>query len=215
MAERKELLPQFRVYRELVPNEHFCIFADPAEGTDYCAAVAISKKRCDTPVVYNCKTESSQFGYDLYGMARYIETKTHIWPTIAVERNTGQATIHVLVTLNYPDMFRMQTFDTTYIKETDKLGWFTTKASRKKMLDDFSLVIKQGIIKIYDRDIVDQMRAFVLDKQGRPAAVRNKHDDLVIATAGSYQMYQIVPTREADDYSVEDWRESQEKWRFR
>ena len=208
-------LPPFRVYRELVPNEHIVLFADPAEGIDYCAAVAVSKRFLDTPIVYCDRTESSQFGHDLHNMAKYIERITHIWPTIGVERNTGQATIYVLNTLNYPDMYRMQVFDRSSITSSEKIGWLTTESTRKKMLDDFALVTRQGSIKIYDKQVIDQMKSFIVSRRGRPQAESNKHDDLVIAAAGAYQLYLTVPTKESEDGMMENWKEEKEKWRFR
>ena len=205
----------FRVYRKLESDEHICIFADPAEGVDYCAAVGISKKFNDTPIVFNERIESGQFGHELYHMAKYVEQRTHLWPTIGVERNTGQATIYVLVTLNYHDMFRMKIFDSSTSKESDKLGWLTTEPTRKKMLDDLALAIRQEQLKIYDREIVDQLRAFVVAKRGRAQAESGKKDDLVMALAGAYQVSILTPEKEADEFDIESWRKEQVKWRFR
>lgn len=207
--------PPFRVYRELVPNEHIVLFADPAEGVDYCAAVGMSKKHMDTPLVFCDKIESSQFGHELYNIAKYIEGKTHIWPTIGVERNTGQATIYVLTNMNYTDMFRMRIFDRTGVTESEKIGWLTTESTRKKMLDDLALLVRQGAVRIYDKQIVDQMKSFIVNKRGRPQAESNKHDDLVFALAGAYQMYQVVPTKESDEVFADDWKKDRDKWRFR
>ena len=204
-----------RLYRELTPGEHFCIFADPAEGNDFCAAVGFSKKNMDMPIVFNARMESSQFGYELHRLAKYIEAYTHIWPTISVERNTGQATIYVLTTLNYPELFRMRIFDVAGFKESEKIGWLMSEPSRKKMLDDYALAMRQNIIKVYDKEVFDQMRAFIIDKKGKPRAESNKHDDLVIASAGSYQTHMLTPTRENDIFDKEEWQKSQEKWRFR
>lgn len=209
-------LPPFRVYRELETDEHLCLFADPAEGNDYCAAAGISKKHSDIPIVFNDRIESSQFGYELQYIAKYIEMRTHIWPTIGVERNVGQATIYVLGQLNYPDMFRMHVFDKPGVNESSKIGWLTTEGTRKKMLDDFALAVRQGVIKIYDKQIIDQMRAFVISKKGRPQAESNKKDDLVIASAGAYQLYLLVATHEPDThYTKEEVKMAREKWRFK
>lgn len=209
-----KLLP-FRVYRKLEADEHIVIFADPAEGIDYCAAVGMSKKYLDTPVVYNERIESSQFGHELYRMAKYIEMRTHLWPTIGVERNTGQATIYVLVNLNYSDLFRMKYFDSVTAQQSDKIGWMTTESSRKKMLDDLALVLRQGQVKVYDKDVMEQLRSFIVNKRGKAQAESNKKDDLVIALAGAYQLNQLVPKKESDDFDVEEWKKSQEKWRFK
>ena len=208
-------LPPFRLYRELEPDEHICIFGDPAESNDYCAAVGMSKKHADTPIVFNERIESSQFGHELYHIAKYVEMRTHIWPTMAIERNTGQATIYVLTTLNYPEMFRMRIFDKPGVNQSEKIGWTTTEGSRKKMLDDMALAIRQGAIIIYDKQIIDQMRAFVVNRRGKPVAEANKKDDLVIATAGAYQAYMLTPTRDTQESYLSDWKEEREKWRFK
>ncbi len=210
----------YRLYRDLERNEQTCIFADPSEGGDFCAASVVSKKHADFPFVYNQRTESTQFGYDLNKIARYIHNRTSIWPTIAVERNTGQATIHVLQELNYPDLFRMRIFDHSSVSESQKIGWTTTLATRNKMLDDLALSLRQGSIKIYDRETLYQMESFVVKQkrgtQGRVEAEAGKNDDLVIATAGAWQMYNLVPAFDfGDDLTDEEMEVERDKWRFR
>jgi hypothetical protein len=205
----------FRLYRQIEPDEHICIFADPAEGIDYCAAVGFSKKHQDLPIVYNEKIESSQFGHELHHMAKFIEAYSHLWPTIGVERNTGQATIYVLTTLNYPELFRMRIFDKSGFVESEKIGWTTSEPTRKKMLDDYALAVRQGTVKVYDKEVVDQMRSFIVDKKGKARAESNKHDDLVMAAAGAYQIAMLTPTRESDEFDEESWKRGQEKWRFK
>lgn len=209
----------YRLYRELEINEQTCVFADPSEGRDFCAAVVVSKKYGDFPFVYNLRVESSQFGYDLHKVAKYIHHVTNMWPTIAVERNSGQATIHVLQELNYPNMFRMRVFDHTSVQESSKIGWLTNVATRRKMLDDLAMAIRQGVPKIYDRETLYQMSSFVIkNKKGqtnRVEAESGKNDDLVIATAGAWQLYQLVPTFDFEgDETDEEIESKRELWRF-
>ncbi len=213
MSDQFKKLPPYRVYREPERQEQFCIFGDPAEARDYCAAVAVSKKHADFPIVYNELTESSQFGYELEKMAKYIQHRTGYWPTLAVERNTGQATIAVLAALNYPSLYRMKVFDALAYKESEKIGWLTTEATRRKMLDDLALSARQGVAKIYDKDIIEQMFSFVV-KKGKPQAESGKKDDLVMSAAGAWQLYLTVPLQFTDEPAT-DWKQEREKWRFR
>lgn len=213
-------LKTYRYYRQLERNEQTCIFADPAEGGDFCAAVLISKKHADFPFVYNKRIESSQFGHDIHKIAKFVFKRTGMWPTIAVERNTGQATIYVLQELNYPDLFRMKIFDHSTTKESAKIGWTTTLATRNKMLDDLALALRQGAIKIYDREVLDQMASFVIKERaghvGKAEAESGKFDDLVIATAGAFQMHSLVPAYDfGDEMTPEEYAKEREKWRFR
>ncbi len=211
-----------RVYRAPEVGEQFIIFADPADSKDFCAAVAFSKKYYDIPIVFNEVMESSQFGYELNNLAKYIEMRTNIWPRMAVERNTGQATIFVLQQLNYPDMFRMVDFSSMNIHEAGAVGWVTTgsisggelRGTRRKMLDDLALVIKQGQIKIYDYEQIRQLKGFVIVK-GRAQARSNMHDDLVMATAGAWQVAQVTPDADWGEYDESALRQERDKWRFR
>ncbi len=213
-------LREYRLYRELETNEQTALFADPAEGGAFCAAALVSKKHADFPFMYNHRVESSQFGYDLNKIAKYVKKRTNLWPTIAVERNTGQATIHVLQELNYPDLFRMRIFDHRSITESSKIGWTTTMATRAKMLDDLALSLRQGAIKIYDRQVLYQMSSFVIKQRrghvSKIEAESGKFDDLVIALAGAWQLYSLVPAFDPEgELTEEEMIQEREKWRFK
>jgi len=211
-----------KVYRKLDINEQLVIFADPADSQDYCAAVAFSKKHQDFPLVFNEVTESSQFGYELQHLGKYIQMRTNLWPKIAVEKNTGQATIYVLQQLNYPNMFRMVDFTSMAPREGGGLGWITTghisggelQGTRRKMLDDLALAIKQGQMKIYDKEQIRQLKSFVIVK-GRAQARASRHDDLVMATAGAWQVAQLTPDEDFGEYDPDALKQHREKWRFK
>ena len=202
------------------------VFADPADSKDFCAAVACSKKRYDFPIVFNDIMESSQFGYELNNMCKWIQEKTGMWPKLAVERNTGQATIYVLKQLNYPDLFRMVDFAASTNQEKGQIGWVTTghiaggelQGTRRKMLDDLALAIKQSsevlYIKIYDEAQIRQMMGFMIIK-GRAQAKSNKKDDLVMATAGAWQVQLLSPALDFGDWDPEENARQREKWRFK
>lgn len=211
-----------RQYRELEQSEQTVIFADPAESQDFCAAVVCSKKHYDFPIVFNQIMESSQFGHELNSLAKYVNKQTGIWPKLAVERNTGAATIYVLQQLNYPDLFRMVDFSASSPHEAGGIGWVTTghisggelQGTRRKMLDDLSLAINQGIVKMYDEEQIRQLMAFMIVR-GRAQAKSNKKDDLTMATAGAWQIQMLTPSLDFGDYDDESRRSQREKWRFK
>ncbi len=210
-----------RVYRPLDVGEQIVIFADPADSQDFCAAVGYSKKYQDFPIIFNEVMESSQFGHELYNLGKYVEQRTNYFPKLAVERNTGQATIYVLQQLNYPDMFRMVDFTSMAPHEGGGIGWMTTghisggelQGTRRKMLDDMALALKQGKLKMYDQEQIKQFRSFVIVK-GRAQASQNQHDDLVMATCGALQIAQLTPDLDFGEYNPEALKEHRSKWRF-
>ena len=225
MADRDINMPPVRLYRELQHGEQFVIGADPAEARDFCAAVAFSKKNFDFPIVFNMVVDSNQFGYDLNNMAKFIFDRTGMWPKLTVERNVGMATIFVLKNLNYPNLFRMVDFTglETGGTEGGQYGWTTTGSlkggeligTRRKMLDDLALVIKQGLVKIYDEQQIRQMKSFVVVKGGRAQARANTHDDLVMSTAIAWQTHLVTPTEYLDSFDRDAWLKEKEKWRFK
>jgi hypothetical protein len=215
-------LSPVREYRELEYGEQFVVFADPAETQDFCAAVALSKKHYDYPLVYNQITESSQFGYELYNFCQHIQIKTGMWPVLAVESNVGQATLFVLQQMNYPRLFRMPDVTGSNYTKQGNIGWRTTGTltggevigTRRKMLDDFALTLRQSQVTMYDEQQILQFKAFVVVK-GKAQARANMHDDLVMATTGAWQIHLMTPTEYLDDFDITEFRKQQEVWRFK
>lgn len=204
-------------HREFEPNEFIVLGADPAEGHDYSTFVAISKKYADVVMISQSKEESSQLGHSLNHIGRWIHKVTGLYPSIAPERNVGTATIVKLKELNYPNIFKMPTsFVGQDQKDSDNFGWHTNTATRPKMLDDLALAIRQGAIKIPSKQIVDEMYSFIRHhKTGKPQADTSSHDDLVMALAIAWQLYQIVPQPSSNDYHYATRRDNlnaMERW---
>lgn len=191
------MIYQFRQPKE---NEQFVIAADPAEGGDNSTFVVLSKFSADVVMIGKSKEESSQLGHTLNHVGKWFYSKTRVYPTIAVEKNVGAATIYVLKTLNYPELFKMpDSFTKTDMETTEQYGWSTNTASRPKMLDDLALAIRQHAISIPSKQIIDELYSFIRDaRTGKPQADRGSHDDLVISLAIVWQMYQVVPLANDD-----------------
>lgn len=188
----------FKLYREPEDDEVCIIGADPADGgSDYCAAVAKSKKHGDSFMVFHNRMESSQFGYELHKMAKFIQKLTGHEPMIGVERNTGGATIATLQLVNYPNLFRMPKLGVTYMdeEESGKIGWITNSYTRPKMLDDLALAMRQKATIIYDEGTMREMMRFIRNaRSGKPEAAPGAKDDKVIAEAICWQLYLLAPT---------------------
>ena len=193
----------FKLYREPAYEEELVIAADPADGgSDFCAAVAKSRKHHDTVMVFHGHMESGQFGHEAYRMAKFIQRRTNIWPIIGPERNTGMAMIYVLQELNYPRLFRMPNNLAVVDKPMEKkIGWVTNMATRQKMLDDLALSIRQHINIIPDEETVLELIAFIRNpRTGKPEAMPGKHDDLVMAEAIAWQILQFTPANSPTDW---------------
>lgn len=178
-------------------QEDIVIGADPAEGNDYCAWVALSKKKADVVFIGRSKSESSQLGHELNHMGRWFHKQTTLFPVIAPERNVGAATIYVLKELNYPQIYRSTDSFTKLNESTTKqYGWHTNTATRPKMLDDLALAVRQKAITLPSKVLIDEMYTFIRnEKTGKPEAEVGCNDDLVMALAIAWQLYNVVPAQ--------------------
>lgn len=205
------------LYRQPEAGEFTVIGADPAEGNDNTAFVVISKKYADILMVGVSKEESPQLGYSLNHIGRYLKQVTNYFPVVAVERNTGIATLHVLKELNYPSIYRpAEPASNPAIGKEEKYGWHTNAASRVKMLDDLALAIRQRLIKIPSKEVVDELYTFIRHaKTGKPQADTGAHDDLVMALAIAWQAYQTEVNPETINTStvVMHNKKSRATWR--
>lgn len=222
----------FKVYRVPEGMEPIFVAGDPGEGVSFAAGVCISKKYKDVPLTYHARIESSAFGYELNKIGMFIKKKTGEYPLLAVERNIGAATIAKLIDLEYPygKLYRQKTFDRILKKEEDRIGWVTTSANRRKMLDDLAFAIRRKELKIYDPDIVNEMLTFVIqERTGEPRPERNHYSDLIMALAIANQIVgeNIIPAKwapsekkekanflpdKAEGFIVEKWQEKKD-WR--
>lgn len=189
-----------RRYRDYQPGEFYCVFADTAAGgLDYCAAQFLCKTKLDVPVVYHSKTIASEMTPLIHHELERIYDETHVKPVIAFERNNGAIfELERLATLNRQDKYviyqeKKNVGTTTNTSVTPKLGWTTNSATRPAMLSMLKEAIDTRLLTIYDRPTVNEMFSFVVvqtSSSWKAQAESGAHDDLIMALAGAWQLYQ-------------------------
>lgn len=192
----------YKLFRKPTKSEVTVIFVDPAEGGDFSAMCAMSKKYLDAFMDYHSKTSetktdigSAQLGNEANKMGKFIHSHTNSYPWIAVERNTGQATIARLLELEYPRIFRMKTFDLQEQKEQENFGWTTNRKTRPKMLDEWAEALLKREVVVYNKSVLTEHLSFIRPEKRptHPEAITGKNDDYVIAYSGAWQVLQLVP----------------------
>lgn len=116
-------------------------------------------------------------------------------PVVAYERNNGGGfEMDRLARLNrYGDyrIYTMKHLDPTgRMVDAGKLGYDTNTATRPKMLQELKDAVESQILHLYHRQTVDEMFSFIISATGRPEAEKGAHDDLVMALAIAWQLYQ-------------------------
>ncbi len=190
----------FRRYRDYKPGEFFVVFADTAwGGTDWCAVQFLSKTHLDVPVVYHSKVLATEMTPLIHAELERIYDETKVKPVVAFERNNGGvAEIERLATLNrngkyiiYQEKKNIGTSDST--EDTIKLGWTTSSSTRPIMLSMLKEAIDNRLIRIYDKPTITEMFSFIVSQTSsswKAQAEQGAHDDLIMALAGAWQLYQ-------------------------
>jgi len=213
----------FRRYRQPELGEFFCVFADTAAGGgDYCAVQFLSKTKLDVPTVYHAKTIATEMTPQIHLELEKIYDTTHVKPVVAFERNNGgMYELERLATLNrngkytiYQEKLGVGTSGAT--TNSPKLGWTTSTATRPTMLSMLKEAIDSRLLKLYDRPTINEMFSFVVvqtSSSWKAQAESGAHDDLVMALAGAWQLYQTEnpeQTQNALLYAVDPIM--QERW---
>lgn len=190
----------FRRYRTPEPGEFFVCFADTAMGgMDYCATQFLSKTKTDVPIVYHSNTIATEMTPLVHAELERIYDLTHVKPVIAYERNNGGVfEMERLATLNRNGKYiiyqqKKNVGTTNTVEPTAKLGWDTNVATRPIMIQMLKQAIDKKVLTIYDRPTVNEMFSFVEKPTSsgiKAAAESGAHDDLIMALAGAWQLFQ-------------------------
>lgn len=183
----------FRLYRDIDPGEFFVIFGDTAQGgADKNYVQFMSKTKADIPLVFAMNGVATEGTPHIRQALEYIYQKTKVKPVIAIERqNGGVSVMQDLYNANYDGSYTCYFMrDITTGVPTDKLGWDTNSATRPKMLGEWLTAFNSGLIVIYDKETIEQHQTFIVNKNGKPEAAPNTHDDAVMSCAGAWQLYQ-------------------------
>jgi len=172
----------------------YVIGADVSEGldrgdgrTDYSTAVVIDKNDFNVVAVWRGYIDPDLFADELKALGSYFGgVRGHA--LIGVENNFfGNTTLNTLQKiLRYPWVYYQTSVDKRTQIRTDRLGWRTDSHSKPTMISELGRVIREGLLGIPDKDLVEECRTFVRLSQTNGSimgAESGCHDDLVIGAA--------------------------------
>lgn len=188
------------VFREPDPNGHYCIGADVAEGLpngDYSASYVIDAFTGDDVAVLHGHIDDDTFGWMLDGLGRrYNEA------VLGVEiNNIGHSVMNVLLNYAvYPNLYYHDNYNAEVGENESKPGWPTTTITRPIMVAEMIIIVRDGLCRISDIELINEMKTFVKNKNGKPQAqgkgkADGAHDDRVMAWGIAQQMRLRRPPR--------------------
>lgn len=184
----------WRQYRPINKDEFVVGGYDLAMGgEDYTACIFISKTNADVPLLYHSNETATISTNRILPVISSIRRVTGIKPVLGVERNFGGGfEIDRIMASPYALDFTMYQ-DRTSTMDAPKFGWSTTSATRPKMLEELKNAIDNRLLTIYDERIISEMFSFIVNKTNaswKAQAEVGMHDDLVMALAIAWQLYQ-------------------------
>ena len=203
-----------RLYRQPKQGEFFLVGGDCAQGgidDNWCQF--LSKDQIDVPIVLQMSGVASTMTPVLHQTLEWLFDRTGVQPVIALERNMGGASeMERLRKLNRLNKYRIYLYKrvgkSDGEQQTETLGFVTDSISRPRMLGDLKEAIDATGLTIYDKNTVDQLSTFIVNKNNKPEAAPNTHDDAVMSLAIAWQLYQteekIVLDDDEEDYSSGD-----------
>jgi len=159
----------------------------------------MDRDRHDVPIVYYGRPDTIEYADQFILACEYYNMA---WASPEMN-SIGQSVLDAFKRADYPYIYcREKREDEVVREDSKKLGWKTTIATRKPMIADLVQVAKDNEIMVYDIRVIEEMRTFIWNSQGKPGANKGQHDDCVIMLAGLIQLHQRCPFN--DDLSLLD-----------
>ncbi len=185
----------------LAQRPNFVIACDVAEGLEHGDRTAITVWDANAWEVV--ATMRAHLPIDDLG--EFLEWLGYWYYTalLMVERNNaGVQPLADLKRAGYPRLYRMEAFAQQargkYGNRSQRYGWHTNKASKPKMVIDFTAALKDEVIRLHDKRLYVEASTFIANGKGGYEAASGNHDDHVIAHLMGWQgcldvgMYPIV-----------------------
>lgn len=174
--------------------------AEGVEGGDYSVAIIWDRKTGEEVAFYRGLCAPDQFGVMLSNWGRKYNNALMV-----VEiNNHGLTTVTLLKQHMYPSLyFRPKQFDMMGMQYTDRIGWKTTKLTRPLLIDDLAQAMRDKILTVHSKEILDEMTMFIYDRNNNMVAAEGTHDDCIFSSGIAYQGFKILYDKELTQINYE------------
>jgi len=102
--------------------------------------------------------------------------------------NTGHATLSMM--RGYPNIYSQRDeVSGRQVRQTEKLGWRTTRKTKPLMFFEFRKDYNDGLIRIHDKNVLKEMRSYTsMDLTDTKLGLVTRHFDLLTAVVIGWQM---------------------------
>lgn len=171
----------FFIYKNVVSDSKYFIGVDSGEGIgqDYSTVVVFNQDGEEMAMFKNNKIKPFQFSEVVNLIGHYFNKAL-----LVVERASAGHTIieKLRYEYSYMNMLKYKTYDARGRKKT-KVGFETSSKSKGLIINNLREMFDTEQIVINSREILEEMKVFVVNDKGNMGAMSGYHDDLVMACA--------------------------------
>lgn len=189
----------FRIYKPPSPGGIYCLGNDNAEGVaggDYSVITIFDRSNGEEVGFWRGHISPDRLAKIINKWGRHYNNALAVVESEA----HGNVVINCLKQLLYPSLyFRPAKFDTIASPWSEKIGWKTTKLTRPILVDEYEQAVRDGLLTIHSKEIVDEMTVFVFNNANNMEALEGYHDDAIFSAGLAYQGFKVmsptVPTQ--------------------
>lgn len=199
-----KVIDMLRVYKPPVRDGIYVIGVDVSEGVDggdYSVATVWDRKTGEEVGFYRGLVPADRLADMLNRWGRWYNNALMV-----VEiNNHGLTTVTCLRQHVYPSMyFRQAKFETISQGPSDKIGWKTTRVTKPLLIDDLAQAMRENILTIHSKEILDEMAIFVYNDNGDAVAQEGFHDDAIMSSGVGFQGFKVLYDKKLEQL---DYRE--------
>ncbi len=198
-----------RVFKMPEPGRVYVIGADTGSGVvinregDFSSADVLDVITGEQVAHLHLLAEPASYAQDLLFLGMWYNNAL-----IAVEADGhGLAVLNWLRDNGYYNLYQRRVYDKINNQWVGKLGWATTKRTKKFIIDNLRADFYNGTVVINNKETLQEMSTFVRlsDKSDEIGAVSGAHDDRAMSLAISNQV-----RREISGYEVQRQQQEQQ-----
>lgn len=182
----------FRIYKPPRQGGIYCLGNDNAEGVtggDYSVITIFDRSNGEEVGFWRGHTPPDKLAKILNKWGRHYNNALAV---VECEAH-GNVVINCLKQLLYPSIyFRPAKFDTLSNPWSEKMGWKTTKLTRPILVDEYEQAVRDGLLTIHSKEIIDEMTVFVFNENNSMVALEGYHDDGIFSAGLAYQGFKVM-----------------------
>ncbi len=167
-----------RIFKEPEPGRQYIVTVDPkVDGADFVGIHVVDVTTLPFVQVASANLEETY----LLIPSRIFDLGTYYNTAMIVIENNMDMTIADALYYQYEyegEIFKEKVKKKAY---NNRLGFRTTKKTKKIMVSMFKKFIEERMLVVYDKDTISEMFNFIEKKNGTYSAEEGYHDDLVMA----------------------------------